>query len=167
MKSILLALVCATLPAYAEDITVKVESGVVHVHGTPGDDQISVRIRQVVVFRQDDTPAYTKFVYDIATPASPTWKVHHTMDVGAAAKAFIIYGGGGNDQINCSQVNERVTPGVRCSIHGNDGDDLIIGANAPSTILGGPGNDTIYSLHDEGRVNGGPGPGEDKIEQIR
>lgn len=150
MKSILLALLCATL-AHAEDITVKVESGVVHVHGTPGDDQISVRLRTVVVPFEGDRAAYVKYVYHIASPGHPTWTIHHVMDVGAAAKAFVIYGGGGNDQINLSQVNELVTPGVRASVMGGDGDDLIIGANAPTTIIGGPGNDTAYVLHD-GRV---------------
>jgi RTX calcium-binding nonapeptide repeat (4 copies) len=68
------------------------------------------------------------------------------------AKKLEIHGGAGDDNIT---VDGNL--GFGLNIHGNSGDDKIVGGDGNDRIYGGSGNDTIYGRSGDDYIHGGSG----------
>jgi Ca2+-binding RTX toxin-like protein len=72
-----------------------------------------------------------------------------------------IFGGGGNDSINCWGGNQgRPSAPYSCEIHGDDGNDVITGSDNNDNILGGVGYDTIHGWDGNDFIYGGTASGD-------
>jgi Ca2+-binding RTX toxin-like protein len=69
----------------------------------------------------------------------------------AVKRAFVL-GGGGNDVLN---VDEAFGKSMKVTLHGGDGDDLLVGGSASDALFGGRGCDTLLGNGGDDYLDGG------------
>ncbi len=114
----------------------------VSVHGTAGDDKISVV-----------TSGSSVVVNGLA--AQVTIK-----GVDAGGDALVVNGGAGNDTINASGVHGQ----VKLTINGGDGNDTITGSAGSDFVNGGRGNDVASLGAGDDTFVWNPGDGSDTVD---
>jgi Ca2+-binding RTX toxin-like protein len=120
--------------------SVSLAKGWLTVHGTDGDDAI-----RVTHLGQTLAVSVGENVFRFALKK---------------VQLVVIYGGQGNDTINC-----RLSP-VLCFVRGEGGNDTVLGSNFDDTLIGGsgddsikggPGNDLLVGQRGDDALRGGPG----------
>jgi len=116
--------------------------GTLHVHGTPGDDQVSVAVADNggVRVRLNDT----WYSYKPHEVSSVHIRTHAGNDV-VATSALVsvpvwVFGGSGSDYVL-----------------GGSGDDLVVGGTGDDRLYGGPGNDILVGGEGNDYLHGGEG----------
>src|SRR5688572_32100997 len=73
---------------------------------------------------------------------------------------IVVYGGAGNDTINCYGGEDVYNVPFPCRLYGEDGNDSIEGSDNADIIYGGAGYDTVRSWDAADSVFGGSGFGD-------
>ena len=115
----------------------------VAVHGTSGDDQIVISAKW-----NDPTAILVRVTTD-----GVTTRVAYTKE--RAGAVLQVSGGDGNDLITVDE--SRGTISVPLELHGNAGNDTIIGSSNADTIYGNQGNDLLWGCDGNDSISGGIG----------
>ena len=117
-----------------------VDSGVLHVHGTSGNDEITVESRSV-----DDLEMIVTTIKD-----TDTGKVLARSTSGANIAQVRVTGLAGNDIIrNHTALDSYIRAGA--------GNDVVVGGSARDMVFAGPGDDSVNAGDGDDHIHGGDG----------
>ena len=142
IAAILAASAVLVAPASAGTIDASVVDGVLTVHGTAGNDGITVECNggNVTVNQADPSGG----------PAACSDLVR-----------VRVFAGGGDDHVSLADVTPSAFGGLEeVSADGEDGEDALIGSRLGDSLFGGDGVDTMRGGDGKDRFDPGTGPGE-------
>jgi hypothetical protein len=146
----------ASAPAHLEPLEARqflsasLASGILTIAGTPADDSISIALAPA------DPSTLTVTINGSSTPFAV-----------ADVQHIVVTAGRGNDRVAIDQSNGVIA--ISASLHGGQGNDMLIsgcgdddlrGGQGDDRITGGAGHDTLFGGNGNDTLNGGPASDE-------
>ncbi len=124
-------------------VTATIENNVLTVTGTGQADAITLRL-------QAGNP--NVFELDVGADGAADFRFER-----AHFTSIVVDAGGGDDQVVVQPSNDVFTDTERTTLNGEDGQDVLLGANGGETLNGGVGDDTLLGGNGADLLDGDQG----------